>query len=62
MPNAVKGRAENPTASERGLWIARLTMQGVNGTALAQIITAGKSRGEIWELLREYARTVQKSE
>lgn len=55
------GRDTLPSAAERGQWIAQLTAQGVNGTALAQIITAGKTRQEIWLALREYARTRKKN-
>lgn len=50
-------REDLPSPAQRAQLITDLINLGINGARLALIITAGKTRGEIWQDLREYAKT-----
>lgn len=57
----MKTRDDLPTATDRGQLVTKLVLAGINGTRLANIITPGKTRGEIWQGLQAYARTRTKT-
>jgi len=53
-------RDEIPSAAQRGRWISSLAVTGVTGQQLASLIAPGKTRQQIWDDLREFAKTRKK--